>query len=188
VTPSVWLIRHGETEWSRSGQHTGRTDIAMTAEGERQAATLAARLAAQTFALALSSPLTRARETARIAGYGGVAEITDDLREWDYGAYEGRSTADIRRDRPGWSVWTGGVPGGETVDEVGVRLQRVIERARGAGGDVVLFGHAHALRILGARWLDLPPVHGRYFRLDPASISILGYERETPVIVQWNAT
>ena len=188
MTASVWLVRHGETEWSRSGQHTGRTDIAMTAEGERQAATLAARLAAQTFVLVLSSPLARARETARIAGYGAVAEITDDLREWDYGAYEGRTTADIRRDRPGWSVWTGAVPGGETVDEVGARLQRVIERARGAGGDVAVFGHAHALRILGACWLGLPPAHGRYLKLDPASISILGYERETPVIVRWNAT
>lgn len=187
MTSSIWLLRHGETEWSRSGQHTGRSDIAMTAEGERQAATLAARLAAQRFALVLSSPLRRARDTARLAGYG-VAEITDDLREWDYGAYEGRTTADIRRDRPGWSVWTGGVPGGETVDEVGARMQRVIERARGAGGDVAVFGHAHALRILAACWLGLPPTHGRYFKLDPASISVLGYERETPVIVRWNAT
>jgi broad specificity phosphatase PhoE len=185
---SVWLVRHGETPWSKTGQHTGRTDLAMTDEGERQAATLAARLAGRRFVLVLSSPLSRARETARMAGYGDVLEITDDLREWDYGDYEGRTTADVRVERPGWSVWTGGVPRGETVDEVGTRLLRVIERARAAGGDVALFGHAHALRILAACWLGLSAAGGRYFRLDPASISILGYERETPVIVQWNAT
>ncbi len=188
ATFSVWLVRHGETAWSKSGQHTGRTDIAMTADGERQAAALAARLAARRFALVLSSPLVRARETARLAGYDAVAVITEDLREWDYGDYDGRTTADIRRERPGWTVWTGGVPNGETVDEVGVRLRRVIERARGAGGDVALFGHAHALRILAACWLGLPPADGRYFKLDAASISVLGYERETPVIVRWNET
>ncbi len=184
----MWLVRHGETAWSKSGQHTGRTDIAMTADGERQAATLAARLAGRQFALVLSSPLARARETARIAGYGGVAVPADDLREWDYGEYEGRTTAEIRRQRPGWSVWTGGVPGGETIDEVSARVRRVIERARGAGGDVALFGHAHALRILAACWLGLAPAEGSYFKLDPASISVLGYERETPVIVRWNET
>ncbi len=180
-------MRHGETAWSKSGQHTGRTDIAMTPEGERQAASLAGRLAGRRFALVLSSPLARARETARLAGYAGV-ETAGDLREWDYGDYEGRTTADIRRERPEWSVWTGGVPGGETIDAVGARLQRVIARARDAGGDVALFGHAHALRILAACWLGLPPAAGRYFKLDAASISILGYERETPVIVRWNET
>jgi broad specificity phosphatase PhoE len=184
----VWLVRHGETPWSKSGQHTGRTDIAMTPEGERQAATLAARLGRRPFALVLSSPLGRARETARLAGYGEVMQTTDDLREWNYGDYEGRTTADIRREQPGWSVWTSGLPGGETVDEVGARVRRVIERARKAGGDVALFGHAHALRILAACWLGLAPADGRYFKLDPASISILGYERETPVIVRWNET
>jgi broad specificity phosphatase PhoE len=184
----VWLVRHGETPWSKSGQHTGRTDIAMTPDGERQSATLAARLAGRRFALVLSSPLARARDTARLAGYGDVAEPTDDLREWNYGDYEGRTTADIRRERPGWSVWTGGLPGGETVDEVGARVRRVIERSRNAGGDVALFGHAHALRILAACWLGLAPADGRYFKLDAASISILGYERETPVIVRWNET
>lgn len=190
VTPSlsVWLVRHGETAWSRSGQHTGRTDLAMTPEGERQAAALAARLAGRRFALVLSSPLARARETARLAGYGEVVEITGELREWDYGEYEGRTTADIRRERPGWSVWTGEVPGGETVDAVGARARRVIERARTAGGDVALFGHAHALRVLAACWLGLAPAAGRHFKLDPASISVLGYERETPVITRWNAT
>jgi probable phosphoglycerate mutase len=182
----VWLVRHGETAWSLSGQHTGRTDIGMTAEGERQAATLGARLAGRRFSLALCSPLARARETARLAGYGDVVQIADDLREWDYGDYEGRTTADIRRERPGWSVWTGGVPNGEPVEAVGARLSRVIERARAAGGEVVMFGHAHALRILAACWLGLPAGGGRYFKLDPASISVLGYERETPVIVRWN--
>jgi probable phosphoglycerate mutase len=184
----VWLVRHGETAWSKSGQHTGRTDIALTAEGERQAATLAARLAGRRFALVLSSPLVRARETARLAGYGAVAAVTDDLREWDYGDYEGRTTADIRREQPAWSVWTGGLPGGETVDEVGARVRRVIARARSAGDDVILFGHAHNLRILAACWLGLEPAGGRHFKLDPASISVLGYERETPVLVRWNET
>lgn len=188
MTFSVWLVRHGETAWSKSGQHTGRTDIALTADGEREAAALAARLAARPFALVLTSPLGRARETARLAGYGETAVPTDDLREWDYGEYEGRTTADIRVERPGWSVWTDGVRGGETVDEVGTRVRRVIERARNAGGDVALFGHAHALRILAACWLDLAPAEGRHFKLDPASISVLGYERETPVIVRWNET
>ena len=188
MSGSVWLVRHGETAWSKSGQHTGRTDLAMTPEGERQAAGLAARLGGRKFALVLSSPLTRARETARIAGYGEAAVVTDDLREWDYGDYEGRTTADIRRERPGWDVWTGGVPNGEPVDAVGARLSRVIERARAAGGDVVLFGHAHALRILAACWLGLPASGGRYFKLDPASISVLGYERQTPVIVRWNVS
>jgi broad specificity phosphatase PhoE len=188
VTSSVWLVRHGETAWSRSGQHTGRTDIAMTTDGERQAAALAARLAGRPFALVLTSPLARARETARLAGYGAVAVPTDDLREWDYGEYEGRTTADIRRELPEWSVWTGGVPGGETVDEVGARVRRVIERARNAGGDVALFGHAHALRILAACWLGLAPADGRHFKLDAASISVLGYERETTVIAHWNLT
>jgi broad specificity phosphatase PhoE len=188
VSGSVWLVRHGETPWSKSGQHTGRTDIAMTPEGERQAEGLAARLGGRKFALVLSSPLTRARETARIAGYGEAAVVTDDLREWNYGEYEGRTTADIRRERPGWSVWTDSMPGGEPIDEVGARVRRVIERARGAGGDVALFGHAHTLRILTACWLGLPPVDGRYFKLDPASISVLGYERETPVVARWNVT
>jgi broad specificity phosphatase PhoE len=182
----LWLIRHGETPWSVTGQHTGRTDVALTAEGERQAAALGRRLAGRRFALVLTSPLGRARETCRIAGYGDAAVTTDDLLEWDYGDYEGRTTADIRHERPGWSVWTAGVPGGETVEAVGVRARRVIERARSAGGDVALFGHAHALRILAACWLGLAPAEGRLLRLDTASVSVLGYERESPVIVRWN--
>jgi broad specificity phosphatase PhoE len=134
----------------------------------------------------LTSPMSRARETCRLAGYADVAVVTDDALEWDYGEYEGRTTADIRRERPGWSVWGEGVPGGETVEAVGARTRRVIERARNASGDVAVFSHAHVLRILTACWLGLPPSAGRLFRLDTASVSVLGYERETPVIVRWN--
>jgi probable phosphoglycerate mutase len=182
----LWLIRHGETEWSLNGRHTGRTDVPLTANGERQAAALGRQLGGRPFALVLTSPMSRARDTCRLAGYGDVAVATDDALEWDYGEYEGRTTADIRRERPGWSVWEGGVPGGETVDAVGTRTRRVIERARTAGGDVAVFSHAHVLRILAACWLGLPPSAGRLFRLDTASISVLGYERETPAIVRWN--
>ena len=183
----MWLVRHGETAWSLSGQHTGRTDIPLTPEGERQAASLAARLAGRRFALVLSSPLARARETARLAGYGDVVEITDDLREWDYGEYEGRTTADIRRERPGWSVWTDGVRTGEAADEVGARVRRVIERARAARGDVVLFGHAHALRILAACWLGLRPAAGQQLVLSAGHLSTLGYEHGCPAVLSWNA-
>ena len=182
----LWLIRHGETEWSLNGRHTGRTDVPLTANGERQAAALGRHLGGRPFALVLTSPMSRARDTCRLAGYGDVAVITDDALEWDYGEYEGRTTADIRRERPGWSVWEGGVPGGETVDAVGARTRRVIERARAAGGAVAVFSHAHVLRILAACWLGLPPAAGRLFRLDTASVSVLGYERETPTIVHWN--
>ncbi len=181
----LWLIRHGETEWSRSGAHTGRTDIPLTQEGERKAAALGEVLRGQAFALVLSSPLARARDTAWIAGY--PAAIQDpDLREWDYGGYEGRTTAAIRAERPDWSLWRDGVPGGETIDDVAVRARRVLARAQAAGGDVALFAHGHLLRILTACWLGLPPDAGRLFALGTASVSILGYERETPVIAMWN--
>jgi probable phosphoglycerate mutase len=182
----IWLIRHGETEWSRSGRHTGRTDVPLTPVGQREATRLGRHLAARPFALVLTSPFVRASETCRLAGYGAVAEVTDDLREWDYGAYEGRRTVDIRTEVPAWSVWTHGVPGGETVEEVGRRARRVIERAVAAGGDVALFAHAHVLRILAACWLDLPPDGGRLFALGTASLSVLGYERETRVMKVWN--
>jgi broad specificity phosphatase PhoE len=182
----IWLIRHGETEWSRSGRHTGRTDLPLTPTGRRQAAALGRHLAGRPFALVLTSPLVRASETCRLAGYGAVAEPADDLREWDYGAYEGRRTVDIRAEVPAWSVWTHGVPGGETVEQVGQRARRVVERAAAAGGDVALFAHAHVLRILTACWLGLPPEGGRLFALGTASVSVLGYERETRVIKVWN--
>ena len=182
----IWQVRHGETEWSASGRHTGRTDIPLTPTGERQAAALGRLLAKRPFALVLSSPLGRARETCRLAGYGDVAVITDDLREWDYGDYEGRKTVDIRKEAPGWTVWAGPVPGGETVEQVAQRTRRVIDRAVSASGDVALFAHAHVLRVLAACWLGLPPDGGRLLALGTASLSVLGYERETRVITTWN--
>ena len=182
----IWLIRHGETEWSASGRHTGRTDIPLTATGRRQAAALGRHLGGRPFALALTSPLGRARETCRLAGYGDVAQVTDDLLEWDYGRWEGRTTKEIRVEVPGWSIWTSDVPGGETVEQVGARARRVIEGAVAAGGDTALFAHGHVLRILAARWLGLPPAAGRLLALGTAAVSILGYEHETRVIRVWN--
>ena len=180
------LVRHGQTEWSLSGQHTGTTDIPLTEVGRRQAQTLGARLSGWRFARVLSSPLARALDTCRLAGMGDEAEITDDLREWDYGEYEGRRTLDIREDRPGWSLWVDGVPGGETAEEVGRRADRVIEAVRASTGDVALFAHGHVLRVLAARWVGLPPDHGRLLALSTTSISVLGWERETPVVERWN--
>lgn len=183
---ALWLIRHGETEWSVTKRHTGRTDIALTATGERQAVALGRHLARRAFALVLCSPLQRARETCRLAGYSDVATCTDDLLEWDYGAYEGRTTSEIRTEVPGWSIWTGGVPGGETIEQVGNRAEQVIKQALAVDGDVALFAHAHILRILTACWLGLPPDAGRLFALSTASVSVLGHERETRVISVWN--
>jgi len=180
-------VRHGETEWSRAGRHTSHTDVALTQVGRQQAIAAGERLRAWDFALVLTSPMSRATETCRLAGYGDVARVTDDLREWEYGEYDGRTTADIRRDMPGWTVWTHRAPGGETVEEVGARADGIIDLARAAGGDVALFGHAHALRVLGARWCGLPPADGHLLALDPATLSVLGYERETPVISRWNS-
>ena len=182
----IWLLRHGETEWSKSGQHTGRTDMPLTDAGRHQAEALGRHLGRRPFALVLTSPLQRARETCRLAGYGDVAAVTDDLLEWDYGIYEGRRTADIQAEQPGWSIWTTSVPRGETVEQVGERVRRVIERAVAAPGDVALFAHAHVLRILAASWLGLPPAGGRLFALGTAAISVLGYEHETRVISVWN--
>ncbi len=186
--PRAVLVRHGETAWSLSGQHTGRTDIPLTDEGRRRAHALGARLSAWRFARVLSSPLARALDTCRLTGLGDAVETTDDLREWDYGEYEGRRTADIREERPGWGLWIDGVPGGETVDDVGRRADRVIEAVREAGGDVALFAHGHVLRVMGARWIGLPADHGRLLALSTASISVLAWERETAVIERWNET
>ena len=188
AAPQPVLVRHGQTEWSVSGQHTGRTDIPLTDEGRRQAEALGARLAGWRFARVLTSPLARAFDTCQLAGFGDRAETTDDLREWDYGEYEGRRTVDIRKERPGWGLWLDGVPGGETVEEVGRRAERVIEAVRTAGGDVALFAHGHVLRVVGARWVGLPPDHGRLLALSTASISVLGWERETAVVDRWNET
>jgi broad specificity phosphatase PhoE len=184
--PEVVLVRHGETEWTLSGQHTGRTDIPLTERGREQARALAAALAARRFALVLTSPLARAAETCRLAGLGEQAAERDELREWDYGAYEGRTTPAIREERPGWTLWRDGVPDGETEAEVGARVDRVISEVRAVEGDAVLFAHGHVLRVLAARWLGLEAAAGRLFALDPATVSVLGYERETPVIRSWN--
>jgi|SRR5665213_630254 len=182
----LWLIRHGETKWSLSGAHTGRTDLPLTPEGEAQARGIPARLEGHKFALVLTSPLQRARRTSELAGFGAAEQIEPNLQEWDYGAYEGRTSEDIQRERPGWSLFRDGVPDGETIDEVAVRAEAVIHRALAADGDVALFGHGHILRILAARWLGLPPADARLFALGTVAISTLGYEHEVRVIVHWN--
>ena len=182
----LWLIRHGETEWSLSGAHTSRTNIPLTERGKERAAKIRDYLAQRKFSLVLTSPLLRARETCRIAGYADGAQIEENLREWDYGIFEGRTTADIRKDQPDWSIWDSPVPEGEPVEHVAARAQKVIDRALQAGGDVALFAHAHILRILAATWLGLEPRGGRLFALGTGSVSTLGYERENQVISTWN--
>ena len=184
--PRIHLVRHGATEWSVSGQHTGRTDISLSDAGRQQAGRLRSRLARERFALVLVSPLARARETARITGFGDVAEVDPDLAEWDYGAYDGLTAVEIRRERPGWTPWQGGFLGGETVEEVAARADRVVARVRAVDGDVALFAHGHILRVLGACWMGLAPIYGRNLGLHTATISVLGYERETRVIEVWN--
>jgi broad specificity phosphatase PhoE len=184
----LWLIRHGETEWSRSGAHTGCTDLPLTPEGRTKAVALSGILRGRRFALVLTSPLQRASETCRLAGYGAEARIEPDLREWDYGDYEGRTTAEIQKEVPGWSVWVNGVPNGEAIETVAGRAEAVIARAIAVNGDVALFAHGHILRILAARWLELSPECGRLFALATASVSTLGYERSTRVITRWNFT
>jgi probable phosphoglycerate mutase len=184
--PELWLIRHGETEWSASGRHTGRSDLPLTQRGEWQAELLKAPLAARTFAAVLTSPLRRARDTCRIAGYASVAVADENLMEWDYGDYEGRTFEEIRKERPGWRLWRDGVPNGETAAQVGARADLVIDRALSAGGDVALFAHGHILRVLASRWVGLPPTAGGLLALDTASVSVLGYDREDRVIRRWN--
>jgi probable phosphoglycerate mutase len=182
----LWLIRHGETAWSLSGAHTGRTDLPLTAEGEKKAVGIRAKLEGCSFALVLTSPLQRAWRTCEIAGYGDVARIEPNLLEWNYGDYEGKTTADIRRERPGWSLFRDGVRDGESIGQVADRARAVIATALGAGGDVALFAHGHILRILGACWIGLPPEDAGLFALSTASVSTLGYEHETRVISRWN--
>ncbi len=182
----LWLIRHGETEWSLSGAHTSRTDIPLTARGEERAEKIRDYLAHRQFSLVLTSPLQRARETCRVAGYADVAHIEENLREWDYGIYEGRTTPEIRKQEPNWSIWDSSIPEGEPIEHVAARTQKVIDRAAAAGGQVALFAHAHILRILTATWLGLPPRDGRLLALGTGSVSTLGYERETRVISTWN--
>ena len=185
-SPSLWLLRHGETEWTITGQHTGRTDVPLTLQGERQATALQQQLAGREFALVLTSPLRRARDTARLAGRGDVAELDPDLLEWDYGALEGKTTAEIREEFPGWNLWHAGAPGGESPHDVARRAERVIARAAAADGDTAIFAHGHLLRILAARWIGQDPSLGALLSLDTASVSILGFERNQRAIRHWN--
>jgi probable phosphoglycerate mutase len=185
-TDRLWLVRHGETEWSRDGRHTSTTDLELTSEGERVARELAPRLAVEDFDLVLTSPRIRARRTAELAGFPD-AEIAPDLVEWDYGEYEGMTTPQIRETVPGWTVWSHPVPGGETPAQVATRLDKVVRRVAEVAGDVLVFGHGHALRGLAARWLQLEVTEGRHFVLGTATISVLGWERGSPAVVRWNA-
>ena len=182
----LWLVRHGATEWSESGRHTSRTDLPLTAAGEDQARTLLPRLSGTAFDLVLTSPRRRARCTAELAGFPD-AEPDADLAEWDYGEYEGVTTARIREQVPGWTVWTHPCPGGETAAQVAARLDRVIARARDQGGRTLVFGHGHALRVLAARWIDMAPAEGAHFDLDTATLGALGDDRGVPAILRWNA-
>jgi broad specificity phosphatase PhoE len=184
--PTLVLVRHGETEWSASGRHTGSTDVPLAEDGRRHAARLRDRLAERDFALVLTSPLSRARETCELAGLGDRARVEPDLREFDYGEYEGLTTDEIREDRPAWSIWRDGSPGGETPDQVGERTDRVIARALEAGGDVAVFAHGHVLRVLGARWIELPGAYGGHLALSTAAVCELGYERERRTVWLWN--
>jgi broad specificity phosphatase PhoE len=186
--PSVYLVRHGETAWSASGKHTSVTDVPLTDAGRAAAARLRERLAGLDLALVLTSPRSRARETAELAGLGDRAEIDPDLVELDYGEYEGRTTAEIRDEVPGWDVWEFPSPGGETLADVGRRTDRVIARALAAEGDVALFAHGHLLRIVGARWIEQPPVVGGSLALDTGAVCRLSFERERRAIWLWNDT
>ena len=183
----IVLVRHGETEWSRDWRHTGRTEIPLTEAGREQAQVLRAPLADWSFARVYSSPLSRALETCRLAGLGDRAELTEALLEWDYGEYEGITTKEIRETRPDWFLGRDGCPGGETADDVGARVDPLIAELKGGDGDVALFAHGHILRVLAARWLGLPPQDGKLLALSTATLSVLGYERETEVIRRWNA-
>ena len=188
MLPIVYLARHGETAWTLSGQHTGRTDLPLTERGERNARRLEQRLREVTFAKVFTSPLQRATRTCELAGFGAVAEIDRDLLEWNYGEYEGRLTADIHKERPQWELFRDGCPGGESPNEVGTRADRAVKRVRAVDGDVLVFSSAHFLRVFAARWLGLDAAFGRYFVLSTASLSALGYEHNLsqPVIRLWD--
>jgi broad specificity phosphatase PhoE len=182
----LWLVRHGETEWSRDGRHTSTTDLDLTDNGVGVARTLRERLAGTHFDLVLSSPRSRALHTAALAGFEDVV-VDEDLVEWDYGDYEGVTTPEIRETVPGWTVWTHPTPGGETAEQITARLDRVVARVRTAGERVLVFGHGHSLRALTARWIEQPVSEGRFFKLDTATVSTLGYERDFPVVLRWNS-
>ncbi|MBV9197983.1 MAG: histidine phosphatase family protein [Solirubrobacterales bacterium] len=183
----IVVVRHGQTEWSKSGQHTSRTDLPLIDEGRDRAQALAPKLAGWSFSLVLSSPLERARETAELAGFGGRLELEENLREWDYGDYEGLTTPEIRSENGGWDLWRDGCPGGELPGEVAVRADRALARLRAAGGDALVFAHGHILRVLTARWLAMGPEAGARFQLEAGALCVLGYERETEVVQRWNA-
>jgi probable phosphoglycerate mutase len=183
---TLYLFRHGQTEWSASGQHTGKTDIPLTEKGREQARLLRDSVSHLTFAEVLVSPLSRAQETAKLTGLGSQIKTCDELAEFDYGDYEGFTTAQIREKVPGWTVWTHECPNGETMEQAAARCQKVIDTAGSVGGNVALFAHGHILRILTATWLNLPPSEGKHFILDTSTISILAHERETPAIKMWN--
>ena len=182
----VTLVRHAETEWSRALRHTGRTDVPLTDHGRQAARALAPILAQRTFELVLVSPLHRARETCELAGLADMAEPEPDLLEWDYGDYEGLTTSQIRERRPDWSLWRDGCPGGEDAPAVGARADRVIARVLSAGGEAILFAHGHVLRVLAARWIELEPAAGARLALATGAVSVLGHERETRVLGEWN--
>ena len=182
----LWLVRHGETEWSLSGRHTGKTDLPLSRVGEQQARDVGKLLNGQPFPTVLTSPLLRALETCRLSGYEDNAVVEPNLEEWDYGEYEGRTTTEIQAKRPGWSLWLDGVPGGESIEQVSMRAQSVTDRALAGSGDALLFAHGHILRILACHWLGLPPQDGRLFALATAAVTTLGCERETRVITRLN--
>jgi broad specificity phosphatase PhoE len=185
--PEAVLVRHGETEWSRTGKHTGRTDVPLSDAGRRNAEVLRASLTARPFARVFTSPLSRARETCRLAGLGDSAEIRDELLEWDYGEYEGLTTPEIRERRPDWNLWRDGCPGGEAPGDVAARVDRLIAEVQQVDGDVALFAHGHVLRVLAARWIELGPEAGARLVLATATLSVLGWERETAAVRLWNA-
>lgn len=185
-TAEITIVRHSETEWSAVGKHTGRTDVPLSDAGRARAAALKAALGGHDYVLVLCSPLLRARQTCELAGFGDVAVPCEDLREWDYGEYEGLTTPEIWAQRPDWNLWRDGCPGGERPEQVAARADRVIERARGADGDVLAFAHGHILRVLTARWLAMEPGAGARFALDAGAIGVLGHERATEVLRRWN--
>ncbi len=188
--PCVYLARHGETAWSLSGKHTGLTDIPLTSKGEENARRLGARLKKISFGSVLASPLQRAKRTCELAGFGAVAQIDPDLVEWDYGDYEGRTTKEIRTERPDWELFRDGCPGGESPQQIGARADRIVARLRQLGGDILVFSSGHILRVLAARWIGLPAAAGDYFLLSTASLSMLGYNHDLsdPVMRLWNDT
>jgi broad specificity phosphatase PhoE len=185
---AIVLVRHGETDWSLSGQHTSRTDLDLTERGRERALAVGRELAGRPFERVVMSPLLRARETCRLAGFGERAEIVDELREWDYGEYEGLTTPQIREENPSWNLWRDGCPGGETPEQVAQRADRVLQRLGEASGGVLVFAHGHILRVLAARWIELPVAGGARLALSAGAISELGFERETQVVSRWNVS